>query len=64
VSALQLRVQLWSVNQWATEAEESPLLRFATGKRLMKIFHRRIAIVESGYQVKTIEIRLRRLSVE
>jgi hypothetical protein len=26
----QLRVQLWSVNQRATEAEESPLLRFVT----------------------------------
>jgi hypothetical protein len=24
----ELRVQLWSVNQLATEAEESPLLRF------------------------------------
>jgi hypothetical protein len=28
VSAVQLRIQLWSVNQRATDAEESPLLRF------------------------------------
>jgi hypothetical protein len=32
----EFRVQLWSDNQWATEAEESPLLRFSTGKRLVK----------------------------
>jgi hypothetical protein len=36
VSAVQLRVQLWNVNQRATEAEESPLLRFVTRKRLVK----------------------------
>jgi hypothetical protein len=35
-ATVQLRVQLWSVNQRATEAEESPLLRFVTRKRLMK----------------------------
>jgi hypothetical protein len=40
VSAAQLRVQLWSVNQWATEAEESPLLRLATRKRLVKTLQR------------------------
>jgi hypothetical protein len=27
-SAVQLRVQLWSVNQQVTEAKESPLLKF------------------------------------
>jgi hypothetical protein len=37
---MQLRVQLWSVNQRATAAEESPLLRFVTGKRLVKILQR------------------------
>jgi hypothetical protein len=35
-SVVELRVQPWSVNQRATEAEESPLLRFATRKRLVK----------------------------
>jgi hypothetical protein len=35
-AAGQLRVQLWSVNQRATEAEESSLLRFVTRKRLVK----------------------------
>jgi hypothetical protein len=30
MSAVQLRAQLWSVNQGVTEAEESPLLRFVT----------------------------------
>jgi hypothetical protein len=35
-ATVQLRVQLWSVNQRATEAEESPLLRFVTRKRLVK----------------------------
>jgi hypothetical protein len=35
-----LRVQLWSVNQRATEAEESPLLRFVTKKRLVKTLQR------------------------
>jgi hypothetical protein len=61
----QLRVQLWSVNQRTTEAEESPLLRFATStrKRLVKILQRK-DIVESGYQVTTSGKRLRRLSVE
>jgi hypothetical protein len=38
VSALQLRVQLWSVNQQAMEAEESPLLRFVTKKCVVKTF--------------------------
>jgi hypothetical protein len=33
---VQLRVELWSINQRATEAEESPLLRFVTRKRLVK----------------------------
>jgi hypothetical protein len=32
----ELRVHLWSVNQRATEAEESSLLRFVTRKRLVK----------------------------
>jgi hypothetical protein len=36
----QLRVLLWSVNQRATEAEESPLLRFVTRKRLVKTLQR------------------------
>jgi hypothetical protein len=31
----QLSVQLWSVNQRATEAEESPSRRFVTRKRLV-----------------------------
>jgi hypothetical protein len=62
-STKQLRVQVWSVNQRATEAEESPSLRFVTRKRLAKI-RQRNAIVDSGYQVKTSESILRRLSVE
>jgi hypothetical protein len=32
---MHLRVQLFSVNQRAAEAEESPLLRFVTRKRLV-----------------------------
>jgi hypothetical protein len=40
VSAMQLRVQLWSVNQRATEAEESPLPRMVTMKRLVKTLQR------------------------
>jgi hypothetical protein len=36
----QLRIQLWNVNQWATEAEETPLLRFVTRKRLVKTLQR------------------------
>jgi hypothetical protein len=39
-ATVQLRVELWYVNQWATEAEESPLLRFVTRKRLLKILQR------------------------
>jgi hypothetical protein len=35
-------VCLWSVNQRATEAEESPLLRFVTRKHLVKTRHRKI----------------------
>jgi hypothetical protein len=35
-ATVQWRVQLWSVKQRATEAEESPLLRFVTRKRLVK----------------------------
>jgi hypothetical protein len=31
-----LRIELWSVNQRATEAEESPLLSFVTRKRLVR----------------------------
>jgi hypothetical protein len=56
---VQLRIQLRSVNERGTEAEESSLLRFVTRKHC-----RGIAIVESCYQVKTSESRLRRLSVE
>jgi hypothetical protein len=56
-SSVELRVQLWSVNQQATEAEESPLLRFVTRKRLMQTSQR-------NYQVKASENRLRRLSVK
>jgi hypothetical protein len=37
---VQLSVQLWSVNQRKTEAEESPLLRFVTRKRLVKTLQR------------------------
>jgi hypothetical protein len=47
---VQLRGQLWNANQRATEAEESPLLRFVTRKHC-----RGIAIVECCYQVKTSE---------
>jgi hypothetical protein len=36
VSAEQLRVQFWSVNLWAMEAEETELLRFITKKHLVK----------------------------
>jgi hypothetical protein len=32
----QLKVQLWNFNQRATEAEESPLLRFVTRRRVVK----------------------------
>lgn len=51
VSAVQLRVQVWSVNQRATEAEKFPLLRFFSENC------RGLAIVEGGYQAK---IRLRK----
>jgi hypothetical protein len=51
-ATVQLGVQVWSVNQRATEAEESPLLRFVTRKHLVKTY-RGIAIAESCYQVKT-----------
>jgi hypothetical protein len=54
-----MRVQLWSVNQQAMEAEKYPLLRFVTWKHC-----RGIAIVESCDHVKTNESRLIRLSVE
>jgi hypothetical protein len=33
--AVELKVHLWNVNQWAPEAEESPLLRFITRKCLV-----------------------------
>jgi hypothetical protein len=56
---VELRVQLWSVNQRATEAEEPPPIKFVTGKH-----SREIAIVESCYQVKTSKKNLRRHSVE
>jgi hypothetical protein len=59
----QLRVQLWSVSQRATEDERSPLPRYATSKCLVKTL-KRIAIVESCYLVKTSESRLRRLNVD
>jgi hypothetical protein len=39
-STVQLSVQLLSVNQRATEAEESQLLRFVTMKRPVKILQR------------------------
>jgi hypothetical protein len=39
-SFVELRVHLWNVNQQATEAEESPLLRFVTRKRLVKTLQR------------------------
>jgi hypothetical protein len=58
-SAMQLRVQLWSVNLRATKAEESPLPRFVTRKDC-----RGIGIVKSGYQVKTGGSILTRPSVE
>jgi hypothetical protein len=41
VSAVQLRVQLWSVNQLATEAEESELFKFVTRKRLVRTLQRK-----------------------
>jgi hypothetical protein len=37
---VELSAQLWSANQWATEGEESPLLRFLTRKCLVKILQR------------------------
>jgi hypothetical protein len=40
MSVVQLRVHLWSVNQRATEAEESSLLRFVTRKRPVKILQK------------------------
>jgi hypothetical protein len=36
VSAVQLRVRLWSVKQRATEVESSLFLRFITRKRLVE----------------------------
>jgi hypothetical protein len=39
-ATMQLRVQLWIVKQLATEAEESPSLRFVTRKRLVKTMQR------------------------
>jgi hypothetical protein len=39
-ATVKLRIQLWSVNQRTTEAEESPLLRFFTRKRLVKTLQR------------------------
>jgi hypothetical protein len=62
-STVQLRVQLWSVNQRAAEAEESPLLRFVTRKRLVKTVQRNRHCGER-LPTKTSEGRLRRLSVE
>jgi hypothetical protein len=41
-----MRVQLWNVNKRATEAEESPLLRFVTRKRLVKTLERNSHCVE------------------
>jgi hypothetical protein len=35
-SSSEMRFQLWSVNQQTTKAEEYPLLRFVTIKRLVK----------------------------
>jgi hypothetical protein len=35
----QLSLLLWIVNQRTMEAEESPLLRFVTRKRLVKTLH-------------------------
>jgi hypothetical protein len=40
LSLVELRVQLWNVNQQATEAEGSPLLRFITRKHLVKTLQR------------------------
>jgi hypothetical protein len=40
VSAVQLRLQLCSVNQRTREVEESPLLNFVTRKRLVKTLQR------------------------
>jgi hypothetical protein len=37
---VEIKVQLWRVNQWATVAEESPLLSFVTRKRLVKTIQR------------------------
>jgi ribosomal protein L20A (L18A) len=62
-AARHLKVQLWSVNQRTMEADEPPLLRFVTWKRLVKTLQRN-SILESCYQITTSESRLRRLSVE
>jgi hypothetical protein len=42
VAIVEPRVQLWSVNQWTTEAEESPSLIFVTRKLLVKTLQRNI----------------------
>jgi hypothetical protein len=40
VSAVQLRVQVWSVDQRATEIEASALVRFITRTRVVKTLQR------------------------
>jgi hypothetical protein len=42
----ELSVALWSVNQRATEAEQFPLLRSSTRKRLMKTLQKNSQCVE------------------
>jgi hypothetical protein len=61
--SFKLRVQLWSINQRTAEAKESPLLN-SLPENVYWRYLRRIAIVESSYQVKTSEGRQRRLGIE
>jgi hypothetical protein len=51
---------VWRVNEPATEAEESPLLRFFTRKRIVKTLQRN-SHCEELYQVKTRGSRMRGL---
>jgi hypothetical protein len=60
---VELKVQLWSVNQWATETVESPLLRFVTRKCLVKTLHRNSHCWEL-LPSNNSKSRLRRLSME
>jgi hypothetical protein len=61
--SVEMKVQLWSVNQRATEADESPLLRFVTRKRLVKTRQKNSRCGEC-YQVRSSGNGLRRLRGE